>query len=274
MVATPVITLACILPTFVQEGRSGKWDAAILGELALMLYLAFAAQLFASEPPGPSRRVRAHWHRDGAPRLRRFMGPGLARTAMLVVGAGLLAVFAVTSLCLLALDTPGLGSTNAQQRVLYFASYAGPFFVFVVGFTAWVRARGSSPWIARLISCAVLLLITAGPWIVAAIGGAFAGNEGAILIGAPSPAFTVVMLRWVGTHNPAQPVIEVGIGFALVWGLLGVVFLHLAGRRCARAVAQYDEAVAKAEAALEEEERVSEAPAPPTNLPEAGSEST
>ena len=51
-------------------------------------FLAFCAFLFTAEPPGPSRRVRIHWLREGAGFVRRCFGPGLPKTALLVAGLG------------------------------------------------------------------------------------------------------------------------------------------------------------------------------------------
>src|SRR5262249_29672237 len=220
--------------------------------------IGFCTMMFTHEPPGPSRRVRIHWQRSGAGALRRFFGPGLTKTSVLVMLFGVLGTTAIALVTMLAIEAFGTSSekhTKALQ-VFVFAAYATPFFVFVVGLNTWLRARGNSPWIARLISGGVLFLIAAGPWVVAAIGGVLARTDEKdwLIVGSPSPFYAFVMLGALDSAHTDRFPIPAGLACATGWGALGLILLAAAGRRCARTVAQHDAAVAQAEAALDAEE--------------------
>ena len=49
--------------------------------------------------------------------------------------------------------------SDRSQQIFVFALYCAPFFVFVVGLAAWLRSRGHTPWIARLVAGAILFLV-------------------------------------------------------------------------------------------------------------------
>jgi hypothetical protein len=73
------------------------------------------------------------------------------------------------------------------------------------------------------------------------------------------------MMKWVDSRGYAGvPVVEMGIAFALAWGMVGLVLLSFAFRKCAKVVAEYDAAVAKAEAALDEDDAKPEVSPAPT----------
>jgi ABC-type transport system involved in multi-copper enzyme maturation permease subunit len=258
---TPFVALACSVPTAVADDDGARRALAVVGLSVLALYLAFCAMLFAAEPPGPSRRVRVHWERERAGLTKRFFGPGLPKTAALVAGLGLACIALGASVDIALLEVLGTSARRGThgEEVFFFALYECGFFVFVAGLTAWLRARGQAPWVARLVAGSVLFLICAGPWIVAAIGGVLAPGHGEdwLLIGAPSPFFAGYMMSWIDSSSHVSsgvPVVEVGAACALFWGAAGLVLLAAAGHRCRRAVREYEAAVAAAESALRAEE--------------------
>jgi hypothetical protein len=102
-----------------------------------------------------------------------------------------------------------------------------------------------------------LFLAAAGPWVVAAIGGVVTSShdDSWLVVAAPSPFFAYTM---VGHYNhpgtDETPIIQAGLVCAMLWGLFGLVFLVLAGRRCARAVREQNAIFAQTESALQAED--------------------
>jgi len=246
----------------------------LCGMTAFALHLGFCALLFASEPPGPSRRVRIHWERARTGRWRRFFGPGLSKTALLVAFLGVAGICSIAFIDAFIIQTfptsvpsyAAYGSAASRpsiyvQQILIFGSYLAPFFLFVVALTAWLRSRNHTPWVARLITLAVLFLTAAGPWVVAAIGGVLSSHhdDDWLMVASPSPFYVFAMLKAVDRTDPT-PIIPVGLACALIWGVVGVWLLASTARRCAHTVAQHDAAVAQAEAALRAEEEATASP--------------
>ncbi len=262
-VTTPVLGAALAVPCAVTPDDGGRMALAVTGIVAFLFYLGFAALLFAFEPAGPSRRVRIHWDRNNAGFATRFLGPGLGRTSLLVAAVGFggllaLAFFDMSVFQLLVTAAPK--KAKYTEQVFFFALYLAPFFVFFAGLTSWLRSRGNTPWITRIIALAVLFLAVAGPWVIAAIGGALSRHYGEdwLIIASPSPVYAGVMMASIDSSKSASmPVVEAGVVCGLVWGMVGLALLTAASRRSARTVAQQEEAMAATEAALraEEEER-------------------
>jgi ABC-type transport system involved in multi-copper enzyme maturation permease subunit len=258
-VSTPLLAIAAAMPGIVADDTNKRLAWTIAGITAFAIYLGFCALLFGAEPAGPSRRVRVHWARAGAGTLRRFFGPGLTKTMVLATllglgGMGLIAAF--EAVLIEAFGTSPQKET-ALQQVFVFTMYAMLFFVFVVGLIAWLKARNQGAWTARLMACAFLFLIAAGPWVVAAIGGALADSHGQdwLVVASPSPFYAFLMVSSVEKSNPDSiPIVVAGLGCAMLWGFLGFTLLALASRRCARMVAEHDAAVAQAEAAFAAED--------------------
>jgi hypothetical protein len=236
--ATAGILLACApLPAFFVDRDSARAPAALLGLLGLSVFLLFAAFLFAGEPLFPSRRIRIVWERMRVSRLVRFMGPGLAQTQLAVMVVG------VVGLCGLAV----VGAFAARQDndkamcLVAYAVYAAPYFIFVVGLVTWLRGRGLSPWIVRLIAGAALFLLAVVPWVGAAIVGILSRSGGGgshddwVLIGAPSPFYIGVMFDAL-THDRSNSGMLFGAGVAMagLYFVVGIAFLA-AGAQSARA---------------------------------------
>jgi ABC-type transport system involved in multi-copper enzyme maturation permease subunit len=273
-IATPLFAIVCVVPSIASQVDDARSILGLFGMTFFGLYLAFCALLFASETPGPSRRVRIHWDREDAGFLRRFFGPGLGRTSLLVAVFGFVGIFCVGGAIVANLAIAGAGTTKTthyEEQNFFFAVYSACFFLFHLGLASWVRSRGSSPWIARLITTAVVFFASVGPWAFAAIAGVLSHKEGWI-VAAPSPFYVVYMLVWIDDSHPAdaQPVVEAGVACAFLWAVLGLVLLSVASRRAWRVVVQHDAAVAQAEAALRAEDEQIAAPlAPPEAVVDA-----
>ena len=271
-VATPLVAAACVVPSAIASSDDQRLVASIGGVTAFALYSAFASLLFAFEMPGPSRRVRVHWTRTGAGAVRRFFGPGLMKSQVLVALLGFVGMCAIAAVDAVLIEAFGASpkKETCLQQVFVYSAYASLFFLFVVGLATWLRARGSTPWVARFVTLAIIFAASAGPWVVAAIGGAFAHSfeKDWLLIGSPSPIFAFVMVSWLDRVDPGEvAIIGAGLGCAMAWGFVGFVLLAVAGRRCVQTVRAHQIALAEAEAALDAEDRSTEAAAPPGVTP-------
>jgi ABC-type transport system involved in multi-copper enzyme maturation permease subunit len=271
--ATPLcVATACALIFAVDDHDVD--DAAIGALSTLVVYLSFCAYLFAGDPIGPSRRVHEMWRRAGAGRLRRFLGPGVMRAAVLLLGATVLAVLATTIAAVVRIEQVGAGAGGSilvvedRQRVLVFAGYCAGFMVFVVGFMAWVRSRVVTALAARLIAFASLFGVAVGPWIVAAIAGVITektGLEGAAMLGAPSPFYAFMMVGVVGDGGNEARILGAGYFASIIWPLLGLLALSLAAQRTRGIIRRHDEALEAADRMLAEEDAAAAraaAPAP------------
>jgi hypothetical protein len=258
--STPLVAIAAAVPGALADDDDGRMGLSITGLCIFAVYLAFCAFLFAGEPPGPSRRVRVHWDRQRAGFLRRFFGPGLPKTAMLLATLGFACIWLVgfADMALMQFFASLGKRVRYMEEIFFFTLYAAGFFVFVVGLTAWLRSRGQSVWIARMVGAGLLFLISAGPWVVAAIGGALAQRhwDDWLLIGAPSPFYAVYTLVWLddSSHVGSDiPVVEMGAAASLFWALAGIALIGFAAYRCRRVVRAHDAAVAASEEALRTE---------------------
>ena len=204
--------------------------------------------------------MRIHWERERAGLMKRFFGPGLPKTGMMVAAIGFACVWLIAFADMGLIEVFGSSSKKSKyiEEVFFFGLYTAGFFLFVTGLTAWLRSRKQTPWIARLVAAALLFLISAGPWVVAAIGGVLAQHHGDdwLVIGAPSPFYALYMMSWLDSSYTRSdvPVIEIGAACSLLWGMFGIALLGAAAQRCHRAVRDHDAAVAAAEAALRAED--------------------
>ncbi len=287
-VSTPLLAMACALPSAVATTDDNRSSLAIAGLTLFATYAAFCALLFAFDPAGPSRRVFTHWRRSDAGLMRRFFGPGLAKTATLVMLLGFLGLAGITGVDAAAMyfaptsvaPAYAYGATLPSRmdhigQILVFGAYSAPFFVFTTGLVMYFRARGSSPWVSRLIAGAVLFLVAAGPWVVAAIGGVVSSShdEAWLVVGSPSPFYAYVMASWMAKTSADQvPIIQTGLACALLWGLIGLLLVAAAARRCSLLIREQNAQLAQTEAALRAEDEAvigsaQEAAAPPPEDP-------
>jgi ABC-type transport system involved in multi-copper enzyme maturation permease subunit len=188
----------------------------------------FGAFLFATEPLGPSPRVLADWQRQGTSALRQRLGPGILRASLLLLALTLLSLAGNAALGLLKAN-----SATDRNAVLAFHGYAMAFFGFVVGFTAWARARAQSSGTPRLLLAVALFFAFVGPWIAMAVTGLVTREHGrAILMASPSPSFAVTMVQAVSTPLPeAGLILAAGSACAAAWALIGVGLLAAASLR-------------------------------------------
>jgi ABC-type transport system involved in multi-copper enzyme maturation permease subunit len=225
----------------------------------LWAFGCYGAFLFASEPLAPSLRVLARWQRQGASALRQSVGPGIIRASLLLLG--------LTSLCLATNAALGLlkaKSATDRSAVLAFHGYAMAFYGFVVGFTAWARARAKSPATPRLLLTVALFFAFVGPWIAMAVTGLVTREQGrAILMASPSPSFALTMVHAVSTPLPeAGLILAAGSACAAAWTLIGAGLLAAASLRVRALLAGERRARAATERAFADEDAVQTAGTP------------
>jgi len=256
-IATPFIAAACALPSVLAETNGSRSALARTGVSFFAAHLTFCAFLFAFEPHGPSRRVRIHWQRDGAGPVRRFFGPGLMKSMTLVTVMGILGIAAIALFdagALEAFGPPGAPRETEIQKIFVWSIYTGLFLIFIIGLVTWLRARDNTPWVSRMIAAAIVFMIAALPWIVVAIGSvAHSGTDDWLIAASPSPFFAFAMVEALDKTDPGSA-LEVGLGCAMAWAFLGLVFFASAARRCGQSITRYDASLAQAEAAFAAED--------------------
>lgn len=253
LVCTPIFGICAAVPTLAVR-PSDAMAACIAGLSVHFVFLMFGAYLFLGDSLGPSRRVVLHWDRGGVGKFGRYLGPGIVQTStmqLLVAGATLtLPVIAG----LIALPSSSYPHSN-PLGILVVALYVAGFFLFTVGFGAFLRARSSTALLARVLLLAVHFFVAVGPWVVAAIAGIFASPSGrsALVIASPSPFYVFVALDALGRGG--EQLLVVGSFFvSVVWALFGLLFLALARSRTRRVIAQHEAALAETDRLLAEED--------------------
>ncbi|MBX3182293.1 MAG: ABC transporter permease [Polyangiaceae bacterium] len=270
LVTGPCMTLASLV-AIVAAGTASQ--IATLIALTLQLLVLFTVTLvFAGEPLGPSRRVRVHWERRRTSALKRFLGPGVlqANTLLFVLGVGSLVTTGAAGIAL-ELVMGRLRADVHSLSLLLFTAYAAGFLSFTIGLSTWLRARAGGAAVPRVLASVAVLVISVGPWIVMAIGGALADQDSALILAAPSPTFAFVLIGHVATTGGAiDTYVVAGSLCAGGWGLLGLVLYQAARLRVRRALREHAQALAKLEAALEADEQAAGAGAidsPPVDSP-------
>ena len=270
LVAAPALAIAAAIPVLAVPGGD-RAGAAIVGAGCLFLFFSFCVFLFAGDPIGPSRRVVIHWDRARAGRFRRFLGPGVMRSAMLLLVLGSLALAAVAVVGVERVSAYSSASSNDVAAVLTFAGYTLAFYVFIVGLGAFLRARSASALSSRVMLFAILFGLGVGPWIGAAIAGLITetmGNE-ALVFASPSPFYVFVMVEAIH-RGKSDLVVAVGGVTAIGWGLLGVVLLLAASKRCRDIIQKHEDLLARTEKILAaEDEAAARAAAAPAEAAEA-----
>ncbi|MFT3773877.1 MAG: ABC transporter permease [Minicystis sp.] len=253
LVASPALTVAAAVPVFAVSA-SDRSGAAIVGAGALLAFFSFCVFLFAGDPIGPSRRVLMQWDRDRAGRFRRFLGPGVMRSASLLLAAGGLGLGLVTAVGLERAAAASGVTGNDVANVACFGGYALTFYVFLVGLGAFLRSRAATAISARVLLFAILFAVSVGPWIVAAIAGLVAEHHtrDALIVGAPSPFYVFVMFDAFsrGEHLP----VIVGMITAAAYALIGLVLLAAAGSRCREIIRKHEETLAETDRILAAED--------------------
>ncbi len=223
----PLLTATAILPGV--STRDLSWFVAGLA-LVFTFYL-FCAFLATGEPLAPSRRVRVHWEREGAGRVRRWLGPGVLRAAstLLWLSAASLLALVVTAVLVL----PG----SKPEGAVAFGGYSLCFLIFIVGCGAWSRSRSNGAAVPRVLVMVALFLAFVGPWIAMAIAGIFTSSDEAMVMAAPSPIYAFLMVEAVtGKLLQHDLVLAAGSVCAAAWALLGLGLLLMASSRVGRRV--------------------------------------
>ena len=224
LTALPTFSVCACLVAWLAHDLDWVYSAGGL----IWVFGCFGAFLFSGEPLGPSLRVRAKWQREGTSAFRQSLGPGILRAGMLLL--------LLTLLCLVGSAAVGLikAKTAAERdALLAFHGYAMAFFVFVVGFPAWARARAQNPATPRLLLAAALFFAFVGPWIAMAVAGIVSTeNSRAILLAGPSPTFAVSMVEAISRSAPEVGLmLATGCACAAAWALIGLGLYAVAGAR-------------------------------------------
>jgi ABC-type transport system involved in multi-copper enzyme maturation permease subunit len=266
LATVPVLTAIACCPVAVSS-TSDRGDVAIAALSCVFIFMSFSVFLFEGDPIGPSRRVKAQWLQMKAGRFRRFLGPGVVRSGVLVMLAGVASLAVVAAVSVVAILAGGDPKASEHVgQVIVFAGYATAFHVLTAGLGAWLRARASTPLVSRVLLFTALFAIIVGPWIVAAIAGLLArsgSGSDALFIASPSPLYAFVMIDALSKADPSGPLFAGGL-CAAVWGVLGLIFLDAARRKCGTIIRQHEEALAQTDQLLlQEDEAANEGGAQP-----------
>ncbi len=254
-ICTPIFATAISVPIFTIDpsDRMGMCIAALCFHF---VFLMVGEYLFVGDSLGPSRRVVLHWDRAAAGKLRRFLGPSIIKTSVLQLFVGTLTLGFPVLAGLIAVPSMISGGSHAGQ-ILLIALYVAGFFLFSVGFGAFLRARTGTTLAARMIMLAVHFLVAIGPWVVAAIAGVVSSgsDRSALVVAAPSPFY--VFLALDALDRGGEAILVVGsIVMSVGWALFGLLFLALARSRTARIITQHEAALAESDRLLAAEDDV------------------
>jgi len=254
----PALALSSALVSW--HSRDIAWVYASAG--LIWTFGCFGAFLFSSEPLAPSQRVLADWQRRGTSALARSLGPGILRACLLL--------FVLTAGGLV--ENAALGVLNSKSSaqgdgVLAFHGYALAFFGFVVGFTAWARARAANAGTPRLLLASALFFAFVGPWIAMAVAGVITSqHDRAMLMASPSPSFAATMAQAASSSAPdAGLILATGSACAAAWALIGVGLFAVAGARIRARLSAEQSARAALQHAFEAEDAAHHAAAAPAS---------
>ncbi|MBI5533590.1 MAG: ABC transporter permease [Deltaproteobacteria bacterium] len=265
-VMTPILVVATVVPA-ASAPVSEVYVGFAIAMSVMFLFLTFAVFVFVGEPIGPSRRVLVHWDRSKAKWLTRFFGPGLMRTTVLVavLGVASLAAMGAVGMVVAWLSPFVTSSRNVQLTgVAAFMLYAAAYFLFLVGFGAWVRARASTSGVARLMLLVAIFFSSAGPWIIAAIAGVIADHPGAdaLVVAAPSPFYIFVLLGALNDPN-SEFVLAAGAICAFAWAMIGIGLMAAAASKSKTIIARHEGILAQAEQLFAQEDAARNQPPEP-----------
>lgn len=258
---------------------SAYWTVAVFGMGQCLQLSLFALFVLATDPPGPSRRIRAKWTREGTSLLRRFMGPGIAKTALLLVavfaaseamllGAGIFAERMKPSPSVLMTHVAPFAGATHTREMAYFAAYALAFFGFLSGLSVFLRSRPRRRFSARALLTLVTFCAFTLPLFVVGILSVAGSAKAAYPLAAPSPVYVFAMMAQAsGSSAKLGDFDSLPAGFIAIagWAVLGLG-LGVSGAARARREARDQELAWKA---LDEQLAAEDgaAPSAPASLP-------
>jgi hypothetical protein len=197
------------------------WAIAMFAQGTLALLSTFTLLVLCAEPAGPSRRVLSQWRLSNVNALRRFFGPGLARTLVLLVG--------VTAVGQMVLTVVGMAASTGSSTGRYlianalFAGYTTCFFGFLAGFAMFTRSLPKGRLPPRAMLSLAIFAAVAGPLFVLAIAGLSTSSAGkAYWIAAPSPLYVFALIDPPGIST-RHPALSTGVAAMIGWAALGAV---------------------------------------------------
>jgi len=218
----------------------------------LFFFFMFVVFLVAGEPLGPSRKVRVSWDRTKRSALLRALGPGVVPATTWLLVLVLLSFGACIGIGLLTLPAP-----DDRAALIAFDGQLLAFLVFLCGISAFFRTRAEGATVPRLLLVLTIVTATIGPWIALGITGFITHtSDGALALGAPSPAYAFVLAEEMGRSsrslsNEIMAAILCSTGYAL----FGVGLLAMAAGRAHTRIAKERARVAELEARLDAELR-------------------
>lgn len=270
IIASLTFFVAGALPGFAVSPEDLR-GVAILAATGLLGHFAFCTFVFAGEPIGPSRRVVTHWDRDGAGRVKRFLGPGLVPTTTLELALGVATIVGIAAFCMAGVElnantmvgTYRLIDDPAEHhgQIATFCLYAACFYTFLVGLRSRLRAGGRSPAITRVLLVAIAFGVAVGPWVVAAIAGILGGGSNdSLIVASPSPFYALYVLEAIERGDEVH--VMAGTAASVGWGALGLLLVVSARRKARHVMSEHDRLLDEAAArftaedeAIEEAER-------------------
>lgn len=236
-VATPVISAYGCAAVAVVEPKNAM-PIGLMSFFLLYAHLAFSVVVFSGEPGGPSRRVRAAWERVRASALTRFFGPSLAGASALQLAFGVVGVAVVTAASVWSASRIDIyGRTLPPEQLLAlvaFVAFLFAFYVFMVGATAWLRARLSAL-VTRVLAVVLVVGFSVAPWVIAIVAQALWKNgDDSLIFASSSPFYSFLLASKVSRRDSGGSNAVAGYVTMGVWVVLGLVLARLAASHNAR----------------------------------------
>lgn len=211
---------------------TSRWVITLSAQSVASNLSLFALFALALDPPGPSRRIQARWERESTGALARFLGPGMARTQLLLALGTALSQVVLAATGYFAEMSASADRGRAGSPAIV-AAYGSCFFVFLAGFSTLARTVPEGKLKPRALLTIALFVATAGPLFAVAILGVTRGNlDDWEWVMSPSPTYVAAMIAQLQltslTRKPAVFLAgAVAMGF---WAVLGIA-LGFAGKR-------------------------------------------
>jgi hypothetical protein len=182
--------------------------------------------ILATEPGGPSRRVLAVWEARRASRLTRFLGPGMARSALFVFLVSAASQLALLGVGVVAEEAGG-AYPHAPLALTLFAGYSAAFVAFLCGLATLLRLRRGTRLRPRGALALGLFSAVFLPLFAVAIAGLSGGGSGQLhWLAAPSPIYVVAVVAektFLGTEASVIAAAASIFGWASLGAILGAL---------------------------------------------------